>query len=126
METKPNLKSRIDHCYALAENGATGMARAALQCYAREFYTHIFRYNERSPSGDQKSVLESLERSSCRVEVNVALQFAEHFYQEGNRSAARQWLYHAKMQARKINCDIGEKVVEIRKGYGDRMPLLFH
>ena len=91
-----DFKSRINHCYALAENGATELAQAGLQLSVEEFCAEPHK----SSFGYPESVLQSIERASHRVGVDVALQHAEHFYQKGDKSAAHGWLRYAKMHAK--------------------------
>ena len=116
-----DLKSRIDHCYALAENGATELAQVGLQLSVEKFCAEPHK----SPLGNPGSVLQSIERTSYRVGVDVALQYAERFYQEGDKSAARGWLRYAKMHAKQLKLDITPSISKMKDNYRDLMPLLF-
>ena len=116
-----DLKSRIDHCYVLAENGATELAKTGLQLSVEEFCAEPHK----SSFGNPESILQSLERTSHRIGVDVALQYAEHFYQEEDKSSARGWLRYAKMHAKPIKLDITSRISEMKGKYRDRMPLLF-
>ena len=116
-----DLKSRIEHCYRLAENGATELAQAGLQIYVEEFCDSPYK----SSLGNPESIFESIEKASHRVGVNVGLQYAEHFYKEGDKNAARGWLYHAKIHAKPLKLDIKENISEIKSKYKDRIPIFF-
>lgn len=117
----PDLKSRVDHCYVLAENGATELAQVGLQLSIKEFCAEHYKQS----FGNPELVLQSIERTSHRIGVDVAFQYAEHFYQEGDKSAAREWLRYTKMHAKPLKLDITKRISEMKGKYGDRMPLLF-
>lgn len=117
----PDLKSKIDHCYALAENNATELAQAGLQISVEKFCNKL----DKSSFGNPTSILQSIERASHRVGVDIAFQYAKHFYQEGDKSAARGWLRYAKMHAKKLELDVSGRISEMKGKYKDRMPLLF-
>lgn len=118
-QTSTPLKSRIDHCYALAENGSIELAQEGLQLAVEEFRIGAYRTFLEDPA----SVLQSIERTSARIGVDVAFQYAEDFYKEGDKGAARGWLGYSKMHAKKIGLDISDRVSEMKKKYSDRMPL---
>lgn len=116
-----DLKSRIEHCYTLAENGAMELAQAGLQIYVEKFCDTPYK----SSLGNPESILQSIEKASHRVGVDIAFQYAEHFYQEGDKSVARGWLYHAKIHAKPIKLDIGRRISEMKSKYKDRIPIFF-
>ena len=116
-----DLKSRIDHCYTLAENGATELAQAGLKIYVEEFCDTKYKLS----LGDPNSILQSIEKTSFRIGVDVGFEYAEHFYQKGDKKAARGWLYHAKIHAKPLKLDIGNRISEIKEKYKDRMPIFF-
>ncbi len=116
-----DLKSRIDHCYTLSENGATKLAQAGLQVYVKVFCDEPHKTN----LGNVEAIISSMERASHRIGVDVALQYAEHFYQERDNKAARGWLHYGRWHAKKIGLNIGEKISEMKRKYQDRIPLIF-
>lgn len=73
-----DLKSRVDHCCALAENGAIELAQAGLQLSVEEFYDEPYK----SSFGNPESILQSIERTSHRAGVDTAFQYAEYSYQK--------------------------------------------
>jgi len=117
----PNLKSRIDNCYKLAEKGFTNLARAGLKVFSEEFNSKLGKGIFDNP----EPIMQSIEKTSHRVGVDIAFQYAEHFYIEGNRGAARGWLRYARMHAKPINMDISGRISEMKGKYRDRMPLFF-
>ena len=119
-----DLKSRIDHCYALAENGSTELAKAGLQSYVKKFCDELHK-NGQNSFLDADSVIKSIERTSHRIGIDVALQYAEDFYEKRENSKARGWLDYGKWHAKQIGLNIGEQISEIKRKYSDRMPLIF-
>lgn len=116
-----DLKSRIDHCYVLAENGATELAKTGLQIYIKKFCDVPYK----SFLGNPESILQSIEKASHRVGVDVAFQYAEHFYQKEDKSSARKWLSYAKMHAKPLKLNITNKISEMKCKYKDRVPHFF-
>ncbi|MBI2672914.1 hypothetical protein HYX19_01520 [Candidatus Woesearchaeota archaeon] len=121
MKINPDLKSRIDHCYALAKNGATELALVGLKLSIKEFCAEPHKQS----FGNPELVLQSIERTSHRIGVEIAFQHAEHFYQEGGKSAARGWLRYEKIHASPLKLDITNRISEMKDKYRDRTPLLF-
>lgn len=115
-----DLISKIDHCYAVANHGTTELAQKGLLKYTEQFCAE----NYKSKFNNPESILQSIQRTSHRIGVDVALESAEQFYEKGDRRAAREWLYYAKRHARPIKLDISESISDIKDKYKDRMPLL--
>jgi len=116
-----DLKSKIDHCYTLAKNGATELAQASLSFYPKQFWAEPFK----SSLGNPESVFKSIERTSHRIGIDVSLQYATHFYQEGDKSSAHGWLRYARMHARQLKLNITDNISEIKDKYKDNTPILF-
>jgi|SRR3989338_2269565 len=105
-----DIKSRLEHCEKLAENGATELAQAGLKL--------IVENNQ-----IEQGILKSIERISYRTGIDIAFRYAEKFYMKGNKSAARNWLKHAKMHARNLDININYRISEIKIKYKDRIPI---
>ncbi len=117
---KSDIKSKIEHCYALAEHGTIELAQSGLRSIVEDFCTETD-----NSFGRSESTLQDIQKTSHRIGVEVALQFAEHFYENGDRGAARDWLRYAKMHAKQLKLDIAENISEMKRKYGDRIPILF-
>jgi len=117
-----NLKSKIDHCYRLADNGATEFAQAGFKVCIQEFCDGpLLKSKFKNP----EAVLKSIERASYRIGVDVALKYAEHFYQKGDKKAARGWLSKAKWDAKQVGLDVSDNISGMKSKYKDRMPIPF-
>lgn len=121
----PSLKTKIDHCYILAENGATDFAYAGLKSIVTIFNNELLDHPLKPDYKNLEEVLQNIERTSHRIGIDVAFEYAEHFYQEGDKSAAREWLRYAKMHAKSLKMDITDRISAIKSNYKDRIPLLF-
>lgn len=114
-----SMQSRADHCYALAENGATELANTALKLAVGKLY----EFTEATLGRAQ--ALESMERAARRIGVDVALGYAGHFYHEKGYRAAREWLRYARFNAKCLNLDISGRISAMKGKYKDRMPLFW-
>ena len=70
-----------------------------------------------------ESLLQSIERASHHVGIAVGFQYAQQFYKDGNKSAARGWLRHARTHAKAIEQDIKPEIKNMKQKYLDRMPI---
>lgn len=114
-----NLQSRVDHCYTLAENGYVVVANALLPHLVEQFLESM------ESLSDVESFSKSIERTSHRMGIENAFEYAEFFYQKGDKGAARGWLRYAKWHAGKLKLNIGYRVSGMKRRYKDRIPLLF-
>ena len=79
-----NIAINMEKCYQLAQEG---LERA---------------FEDIGNSENREADLQSIGRAAHRIGVNVGFQYAEDFYQKGNKSDAREWLIHARVHAEPI------------------------
>ena len=127
---KEDLKSRLNYCRGLAEEGHTKLAYLDFENCVKEFTEgveknreDILKSNDPLKTSEElkkyESILEVMERTGHRIGVNIAVEHAKFFYQKGDKNAARQWLYHAQMHTQKLTSDISDIIFEMKDKYKD-------
>lgn len=115
---KEELSHKLCHAYRLAENGASELASRQLR-FAVEDLCNL-------PLGDKsESLCCRIEHTGHRTGIEVAFQYAEHFYKQGDKRAARGWLHKAKYDAKQISLDITKRISRLKKTYRDRRPIIW-
>ncbi len=114
------LLDKTLHACDLAYGGNPELAKMVLEEIANEMIG-----SKKLTSKEKGFMLPIFKEASARVGVETSFVYAEHFYDENDKKAARGWLRWALCQASDAKIKIGKRVFALKMAYGDLMPLVY-